>query len=461
MNLVDDLSLSSNVRENTLMQPRNRSLGTVVWIAILACTTFILSPTQLMAQAGQLDASFATGGVFTTTSVAPFQTGASAVALQSDGKIVVAGKTNGSTALLRLTTSGNLDPTFGNGGIAKIPLPPEFFVDSDVAVGVAVQPDGKIVFAIRDDEGDAGIVCHIVSRVNADGSLDTAFGNGGFGVSSTQNTRTHFSIVLALQPDGKILVAGSSIARFDATGQLDPNFGTGGLAAVKNFAGAMVVQPNGQILIATGGFLPSAFGTVPPASNSARPPGIISRYNPDGSLDSNFGIFGQAATVAPTPGVLVQSDGKIVMAGPLTDTLLLPPRHNTTGFGLLRYNPDGSIDTGFGAHGGVLNSFGSSAPFASANALVQQPDGRLIVAGDAGDENSSNFALARYTSDGNLDGTFGSGGQVITAIPNNRSTIVALALQSDGNIIAVGNLGTFDQLGRGVMNIAVARYLGQ
>ena len=456
MNLADTLSLSSSVKENTRIEKRSRSFGTVVWMAILAYTSFILSPTLLMAQAGQLDATFGTGGVFSTSGVA------AAVALQSDGKIVVAGGVNGGgTSLLRLTTSGNLDSTFGNGGIAKIALPDVFGGANDLAVGVAVQPDGKIVFAISDNDGDAGRICHIVSRVNADGSLDTAFGDGGFALSSNENRFTDFSNNLALQPDGKILVAGTSLARFTADGQLDPTFGIGGLAAIKTFAGEMVLQSNGQILISSGDFARSVFNVVWPASNSLRPPGVISRYNPDGSIDSNFGIFGEAAAVAAPLGVTIQANGTIFIAGSVIDRLLPRPQRNTTGFGLLHYNPDGGLDTSFGSRGGVVNSFGTSAPFASADAVLQQPDGRLIVAGLAGDENSSNFALARYTSDGTLDGTFGSGGQVITVIPDNRSKIVALALQSDGNIIAVGNFGTFDQFGNGVQNIAVARYLGQ
>jgi uncharacterized delta-60 repeat protein len=424
-------------------------------MAILAYTSFILSPTLLVAQAGQLDATFGTGGVFSTSGVA------TAVALQSDGRIVVAGAMTGfSTGLLRLNTNGTLDPTFGNGGIAKIVLPDIFSGGNDLAVGVAIQPDGKIVFAISDNDGDAGRICHIVSRVNADGSLDTAFGDGGFALSSNENTRTDFSNNIALQPDGNILVAGTSLARFTADGQLDPTFGTGGLAAIKHFAGGMVLQSNGQILISFRDIPATIFFEIRPASFSLRGPSVISRYNPDGSIDSNFGIVGEGATVVPSFGVTVQGDGAIFIAGPIFDRLLPRPQRGTTGFGLLRYNPDGSLDASFGAHGGVVNGFGSSAPFASANAVLQQPDGRLIVAGLAGDENFSNFALARYTSDGNLDGTFGSGGQVITAIPGNRSTIVALALQSDGNIVVVGNLETPD-FPTGTKSIAVARYLGQ
>jgi len=452
MNLVDALSLSSGVRENTRIEMRSRSFGTVVWLAMLAYTSFILSPTLLMAQAGQLDATFGTGGVFSMSGVA------TAVALQSDGKIAVAGAVNGGTGLLRLTTSGNLDPTFGNGGIARIVLPDIFSGAADLAVDLAIQPDGKIVFAISDANGDAGRVCHIVSRVNADGSLDTAFGDGGFAFSSTVNALTDVSNTLALQPDGKILVGGSSLARFTADGQLDPTFGTGGLAAIKKFAGNMVLQSNGQILISSAEFGRGDSGVVFPASNSLRPPGVISRFNPDGSIESNFGILGEAAAVVAPRGVTIQGDGRIFIVGSVIDRLLPRPQRNTTGFALLHYNPDGGLDTSFGSHGGVVNSFGSSAPFASADAVLQLPDGRLIVAGLAGDENSSNFALARYTSDGNLDSTFGSGGQVITAIPDNRSNIVALALQSDGNIVAVGN---FVNPGFGGLNIAVARYLGQ
>jgi uncharacterized delta-60 repeat protein len=435
---------------------RKSRLRTVVWISVLVCTTLACWSTPMMAQPGQLDASFGTGGVFATNTTQQFQFVARAVALQSDGKIVVAGAMNG-TGLLRLTTNGSLDPAFGNGGIANITLPVALAGSGDLAVGVAIQRDGKIVVAISNKDTDALVVI-IVARVNADGSLDTSFGVGGFGVSSPENTGTDFSNVLALQPDEKILVGSEHfMVRFGTDGRLDSTFGTGGVTVVKHFAGAMAVQSNGQILVATG-------LTAPPsvASEVFGAPGrfarasLISRYNADGSLDSSFGIFGQAAIVAEAPGVVVQNDGKIVMAGSMADALLPPPPSGiTTGFGLVRYNPDGSIDTSFGSHGGVVNSFGSVAPFASANALVQQADGRLIVAGAAGGENSSNFALARYTNDGQLDG------QVITGIANNLSVIVALGLQNDGKIVAVGNFGAPAPSGRFVNNIAVARYLGQ
>ena len=459
MNRVDALTLAACARESTQTQTGNQSLGAVVWMAVLACTAILFSPALLRAQAGQLDAAFGTGGVFTTSA----QAVVAAVALQSDGKIVVGGGGNPtfeeSASLLRLNTNGSLDPTFGRGGIAKISDP---FAQGggDLVVGVAIQPDGKILAAISNRDAD-DLAMIIVGRFTSNGILDTSFGNAGLAVTGLQNGTIDTSVALSLQPDGKILVAGQRfMVRFNTDGQLDPTFSNGGIALIKNLAGAMLLQSNGQILIASGGFPPSIFSAVPPASNSSRGAGLISRYNPDGRLDSDFGVFGQAATVAPALGVTVQGDGTIVIAGPIIDGLLPPPQGGTTGFGLLRYNPDGSLDTGFGAHGGVLNSFGSSAPFASPNALIRQPDGLLIAAGAAGDVNSSNFALARYTADGNLDGAFGSGGQVITGIPNNRSTIVALALQSDGNIVAVGNLTTPD-FPTGRMSIAVARYLGQ
>jgi uncharacterized delta-60 repeat protein len=146
--------------------------------------------------------------------------------------------------------------------------------------------------------------------------------------------------------------------------------------------------------------------------------------------------------------------------------------NNQTGFGVVRYNSNGNIDTtfnpggGIGSGGGIITGFGNSFPAGSAFALAIQSNGDVVVAGQAGIGNqqftSSSFVLARYTPTGQLDTTFGSNGTVtMTLSQGPLSFVSALVLQSDGKIVAAGNTGTAEQPGSYLNNFAVARYLAQ
>jgi uncharacterized delta-60 repeat protein len=254
---------------------------------------------------------------------------------------------------------------------------------------------------------------------------------------------------LALQSDGKILmdaaVPGSPsrvIQRYETNGQLDTSFGTAGSASLIDL-GPITLQSNGEILV--------------PSSGLSSVGGLVVRYSANGSLDTQFGISGQAGLVASPAALAVQSDGRIVAAGTITSQLSLSG--NSFGFGLVRLNKNGMIDTRFGTRGGVITSFPSSN-VTSANALVIQPNGDIVAAGEAGTSNQfgtqlvESFALARYLNNGELDTSFGSGGLVTTSFGNNAvASISALALQSDGKIVAVGSNDGGDMI--------VARYLGQ
>jgi len=463
MKEVTVLSCASNARkvrtQTSTWIPRN-----ILRAALLLCVAFIGSSILVMAQAGQLDKSFGNGGLF-TTNVGPFEAAADAVALQSDGRIVVTGLLSGRAGVLRLNSDGSLDSSFGTGGMVTIKVG----ATGDglaQAIAVAVQTDGKILAAISTAGADAA-PAFAVARLNPDGSLDTGFGSGGITISTPFNFGG--DTVLALQPDGKILLAGSgAMARYTTSGQFDTTFGNGGLVViVSRLISAIGLQANGQILLASSQ-LAQPIGLFPPLQ-SLSPGGVldastISRYNANGSLDTSFGISGKIASVAAVSSMLVQSDGKFVVAGVMTGKLVPPPGGPDTGFGLIRYNSDGSIDTSFGKGGAVFTSFGAKAPLATPFALALQSNGDLIAAGVAGapgllgTSNFGSFAMARYTSSGTLDTGFGSGGKVTTVFPNNASGIAVLALQSDGKIVAAGNFGTEFNF---VNNIAVARYLGQ
>jgi len=432
----------------SLFRPNLLKSGLFICIAVLSVTG------MTWAQAGQLDTTFATKGIFLLNPVGQ-QGGSTRVALQTDGKIVLAApsgdpqQANNGIALVRLNTNGTPDAGFGTAGLVV------FGVEHTVPVGVAIQLDGKIVVgstagANVDGGGGFGL-----ARFNSNGSVDTSFGTGGqvqvvpFG--------TALSAALALQADGKILMTGSNaVARFDSNGQLDTTFGTGGISVLPFFgAAAIAEQSDDKILIASSSQL-----------FDLDTDGMIVRLNPNGTLDKTFGLFGQISSaasggvfgfagVAAVSSIVLQTDGKFIVAGALTSKLINPPGSNSTGFGLVRYNPNGSIDTSFGTRGGVLTNFGSN-PNATAFALAIQSNGDIVAAGQAG----PSLALSRYTIAGKLDTTFGSSGTVTTSLGSNASAISSLAIQSDGKIVAAGSIfslsGTTSQA-----QAAVARYLAQ
>ena len=434
-------------RMRSFFRPNLLKSGLFICIAVLSVTG------MTWAQAGQLDTTFATKGIFLLNSIGQ-QGGSTRVALQTDGKIVLAApsgdpqKSNNGIALVRLNTDGTPDASFGTAGEVV------FGVNHTVPVGVAIQIDGKIVVgsaAGANVDGGGGFA---LARFNSNGSVDNSFGTGGqvevvpFG--------TAISAALVLQPDGKILMTGSNaVARFDSNGQLDTTFGTGGLSVLPFFgAAAIAVQSDGKILIASA------------TSGLDLDIGIIVRFNPNGTLDKTFGLVGQISSVAsggdfglggvaPVSSIVLQADGKFIVAGALTSKLINPPGTNRTGFGLIRYNRNGSVDTSFGTAGGILTNFGSN-PNATAFVLAFQSNGDVIAAGQAG----SSLALSRYTSAGKLDTTFGSRGIVTTSLGSNTSAISSLAIQSDGKIVAAGSIFSIGNA-QSLAQAAVARYLAQ
>lgn len=416
------------------------------------------------AQAGSLDPSFATGGIFTTTFTGP-ATIANVMAIQSDGKIIVAGSTLSGATLLRLNTNGTPDSSFGSGGFVVLPTSA-----GGPVIGMAILSNGQILV------GSDGLPNTIV-RLNSNGTLDTTFGNSGFASTPSLVTIEFPNSAFALLPNGEILMTSFQVmGLFTSSGQLDTKFGNGGIAALTSpFVTAVAGQPNGKILVASGVQLPFEI-SLPPTLPSIQG-GTITRYNADGSLDDTFGASGQAACTCSATAMAVQSDGKIVVVGTITTALQtvvngdITSVNNQTGFGVVRYNANGTIDRTFN-HGGAATGFGSNFPAGAGLAVAIQSNGDIVAAGQAGvgDRNflgsvyvSSSFALARFTSAGQLDSTFGQAGTVLTAIgSSNISFVSALAIQSDGKIVAAGNTAPFVNTTVGLVNnFVVARYLGQ
>ena len=392
-------------------------------------------PASLMAQAGTLDPKFGKGGIVTTAN-----TGANAGALQGDGKIVVAGSiaTNQNQeqpGLLRYNTDGTLDPNFGIGGKVVIGG-----TNAGPAFAVAVQTDGKILAA-------APANLHLtVFRFNRNGSVDNTFGNNGAtAIQPAEVFLAPASGGIALEPDGRILVATAHneggplqiVARLLANGQLDSTFGSNGVAPT--FGGdSVAVLPNGNILVGTGS--------------------VTSAYAPNGAVVKDFGIHGQTPGFANEAGGFVVTNNssivtRIITAGTIFTDLNLMSLNSVSGFLLVSYNIDGTLDNAFGIHGGVTTPFPGNI-LARAFAVALQRNGDIVAVGQTAltDTGSSDFALVRYNPNGSVDTTFGNSGFVSTAFGTSVAFASTVLIQIDGKIIAVGksNNGT----------TTLARYLG-
>jgi uncharacterized delta-60 repeat protein len=326
---------------------------------------------------------------------------------------------------------GDLDPNFGSGG--KVTTD---FGDDDEGFRLVLQPDGKILATGR--TFISGNDDFAVARYNSNGTLDTSFGTGGK-VTTDIGSGDDSGQAIALQPDGKILVGGTgfnfgdkdfALARYNSNGVLDTSFGTGGKTTTYFGLGTdeitgIVVQPDGKIL----------------TSGSAGINGddfALARYNSDGTLDTSFGTGG---TVTKDFGfgeddiydVLLQSDGKILVAGSARI-------NGDDDFALARYNSNGTLDTSFGTGGTVTTDFFGFND--SGLSVVLQADGKILVAGDAKTSTSSDFAVARYNSNGTLDTSFGIGGKVTTDFFGFDDNAATVLLQSNGKILAAGTIQT-------------------
>lgn len=354
-----------------------------------------------------------------------------------------------------------LDPSFGKNGVAMI----SFVTGQDYARSVAMQPDGRIVVAgtaCAEPSGYCGLgtsrFSFALARFMPDGAIDTSFGVDGKATTIFGNHQdTAYSV--AIQPDGGIVAAGTSVnfglstmyialARYKPDGSLDETFGDGGkvltLASTGLSAAAysVALQSDGRIVVAGQSEYPDythGFGLV--------------RYNPDGSLDISFGIDGKVSTRIRNRdslayAVTIQPDGLIVAVGHGLASLLF----GTKGFAVARYLPDGTPDTSFNGNGHVVTAIGTRHSEAFTVAIAQ--DGKILAAGhsDIGQYNNEDFALIRYNSDGTLDMTFGLGGKVTTPIfagSLDPDLVFSLVLYPDGRIGAAGKSGD---------RFAIARY---
>ena len=365
-----------------------------------------------MAHPGDLDTTFGSGGKKTVNFGGI--DAAQAVLVQPNGRVVAAGGGGpaSSFCVVRLrSANGTLDPTFGSGGKRVI----DFGTDDESVYGAALQPDGKLVLA-----GDSRLQPAVV-RLKANGTLDTSFDGDGRKLFSWGAIGRVTAVVVA--PNGKILLGGFSgpeggniqVARLNANGAFDTTFGTAGIAAVDfggtEFGEALARQADGRILV---------------VGRSSGAGAVVARLRATGVLDPDFG--GDGRVTLPGGGgvnaVLVQPDRNIVVAGNASGSATMT---------VTRLKPDGSLDTGFGSGGTATVAFGSLAnPLGGA---ARQPDGKIVIAGYTQD--GEDVAVARLNANGSLDATFGAGGKA--TVDFGAATFGnAVALAPNGRIVVAG-----------------------
>lgn len=428
----------------------DRSLYIRMHIALRLCffATVLIGPAfstpsnaQSCGGAGLLDTSFDFDGIVTT----PFvnSTAVTSMVIQSDGKIVAVGPTDAGAlsdfAVVRYNSNGSLDGTFGANGKVITDVGNR---DNQPA-SVSLQSDGKIVVAGYSFNGATPGTNYDITviRYNPDGSLDLTFGTGGS--VSTHLGSNEYGSSVAIQSDGKIVVAGRgynfstfliefAVVRYNADGSLDTSFGGGGYVQTRlgfdDRALSVALQPDNKIVAA---------GFTYRESSGPDADFAVVRYNADGSMDTSFGSDGRVITsfgggLDIGRSVRIQSDGRIVVAG--------IARNTNDDFAVARYNPNGSLDTSFGAGGTVTTAFASSSGNDRANSVSIQSDGKLVVAGSS---YNSNIGLARYSPDGSLDRSFGMGG-LVTSFNEQffLGSASSAAIQTDGKIVTAG--GSFD-----------------
>ena len=399
--------------------------------SLRACLTLETLEQRTLLTAGTLDTSFGIGGMSITPQIGEAFDGT----LQADGKIVAVGGLNGDFVVARFNSNGGFDTTFGNGGVVTTDLGST----QDQAEGVAVQADGKIVVAGFTESASNGLDFAIV-RYNTNGSLDTTFGTGGIVTTDFDHLDDQAADV-AVQSNGQIVVLGTvtvaanttefGVARYNTNGSLDTTFGTGGLVTtnVGAFATAerMVIKTDGKIVSVGGsgfelvrynpnGALDTSFGTggIVSVLGASIAEDVVLRSNgdlvvggtltngtsntdfqaaqflPNGSLDPNWGSSGIVTTPfngadATAFALALQNDGSVILAGSISNDNTLADT-----WALVRYTNTGAVDFSFGLNGKVITNMGSDIE--EIHALVLPTDGQLVAIG----LNDSSFALARY-----------------------------------------------------------------
>jgi uncharacterized delta-60 repeat protein len=380
-------------------------------------------------KSGTVDSSFGSGGL----AVAAIGTSAGAVAatVQPDGKIVTVGEAtiNGASQMIstRMLANGTMDSSYGNGGWVVVNIN-----GSSAGNAIVLQPNGKIILAGTGNGN--GALNFAAARLNPNGSLDTSFGYGG--VATVPIGPEAIANAVSLQSDGKIVLGGMAYvghnafaaARLNASGSIDTSFGTGGVTTLAQDAAAwgMVLQADGKLVL--GG----------EASINGTEGYMAARLLANGAVDSTYGQNGvvtiQIGVKAMGDAIALQSDGKVILAGSAyTNTMIAAT---------VRLNTNGTFDQSFGT-GGIS----SVQEWNGVNAVTVDGVGRTVI-GAVG------ATAIRLNPNGTADQTFGTGGKVTVKVGTGDAANGVTVQRSTGNIILSGVAGIGGQAVLSVIRLA-------
>lgn len=394
---------------------------------------------------GSRDISFGDNGKV-VTSFGLMNARITAIAEQQDHKLVVTGyaQSSGVTKILlaRYEQDGKLDRSFGDTGVVFTDLG-----NYAETYGVVVRPNGKIVVSgmlvlFGNGNGDVVFVQYL-----PDGTRDTSFGIEGVARVVVDSVNPETARAMVLRPDGSIVAAGFRnfsngsdiiLVQIDSLGKPDGSFGVKGrtitsiASASTEYGFGLTLQPDGNCIVA---------GSTDHASDTTVC--VLARYLPNGSLDQSFGTEGIEQTPFGTyydaaTAVTTNAPGRIIAAG----TTYQDGKYD---FGIAEYDSAGVLFADFGRKGKVITNLGNYDDIPSA--IDIQPDGKILVSGSAGiGPAESVFALVRYKPDGSLDSSFGSNGVVKTDFGNNGDNAFCMKYLRNGKIIVAGKtlIGSLD-----------------
>lgn len=394
---------------------------------------------------GKFDPTFGDGGRFVFDQ--PFLgREVSDVVIQNDGKILVVGSSRVpsnseefSFTIIRLDVDGSVDQSFANKGLAVFALTQ----GSEIALAATLQADGKLLIAgtssVNDSSGNL-----LVVRVNPDGTLDTDFGVGGLAVINS-GKEVNVAKAIGVSKEGKIVIGGFTgnnlrgrletdlvIAQLNQDGTIDRGFGSNGVTStsIGNFfesIESLIIQSDGKIVV--GGYM-----IVSQSQNGNTTNSFVARYVSDGKLDFNFGKEGivrvdRVSSIDMINDVTLQTDGKIIATG---RTFVSRTSIDVL---VMRFLPNGSLDSRFGRNGVVTTDFNVTVDYGIAAKI--QADGRILIA--AGTNNyGSSAGVVRYNQDGTLDKMFGESGKVAIGFDGVTLFPKKAALQPDGKLVIIG-----------------------
>ena len=426
-----------------------------------SATLIIVDDDPAAPQPSGLDQTFSADGKATLEGFGGDRSG---MVVQPDGKVIMVGGTFSNFIMARFNADGTLDDGFGDTGRVTTPIVGSQSSLPQEANAVALQRDGKIVVAGNARTPNPGSRTAIaLVRYLSDGRIDDSFGDSGFVFGPTFLFGRAFAV--AIDGEDRIVVAGDApvagntdfgdfiVARFQPDGDIDNSFGQAGIAVTD--VGGVTNEAHGLKVFSDNSLLVSGFAPIVVSSSNGGPVvasdplTAVVRYRENGTLETTFGSGGRVALPGDDVGrgLAVQADGRIVLAGSV-ETAVFPA--TLTRFALMRLLANGTIDDSFGDGGRVQTAFTQRGDAAFGVAL--QAYGKIVAAGGSNIQVNSNFAVARYESDGDLDTTFTDDGMLTIDFFGFTDVAENVAIQSNGKIV-LGGLARNNIDGYGVARV--------